>query len=287
MKRRHFYMHTIAFCWSLSSLSVQAQSLASFANEGDKELANKNYAAAVKNYQSALDLDSANTDFTTAFNLGLAYEGLNDYTQSMEAFKQSILKGNSEGLIFKKIKENADLAKCEDCMEKIYLEIREKRDDLKPLMNEKLFYIFIKKQDNTQAIQCAEAVLKNTPDHFGLLKNVGLLYNNANNTDSALVYLEKAHALKNEDTAVNKVLGLIYFNICENKMAAEVKHYEGLSNKTRSAHSTMLYNRQSYVRKYYAIAVKHLETANIKLNDPELTKLIGRMKQSLDAYKKD
>ncbi|MEG1616288.1 MAG: hypothetical protein RR202_08930 [Bacteroidales bacterium] len=285
MKQRYRLLTAIAFCGILGS-TTKAQNLADFANEGDKNLAAKNYEGAIKNYLAALELDSTNTDFTTAFNLGLAYEGLNDYQQSITAFKQSILKGNSEGLLFKKIKENAELAKCDDCMEKIFIDIRENREDLSPLMNEKLFYIFASKQENRKAIDCAQAVLENNPNHFPLLKNVGLIYNNANKSDSALIYLERAHELKNEDETVNKVIGLIYFNICESKMAAEVSNYEKLSNKTHSAHNTMMYNRQNYVRQYYDKSVKHLESANNKLNDPELSKLITRMRQSLDAYKK-
>ena len=48
----------------------------------------------------------------------------------------------------------------------------------------------------------------------------------------------------------------------------------------------MLYNRQTLDKTYYPKVIAYLKTANQTLNDPELTKLIARLNQTMSAYSK-
>ena len=90
-----------------------SQTLSDFANAGDQALGGGDFNAAIENYEKALALDSANIDYITAFNLGLAFEGIQDNKKALEAFKNSVLKGNDERAPLNKLKNNADAANCQ------------------------------------------------------------------------------------------------------------------------------------------------------------------------------
>ena len=262
-----------------------AQTLADFANAGDQALGGGDFNAAIENYEKALALDSANIDYITAFNLGLAFEGIQDNKKALEAFKNSVLKGNDERAPLNKLKNNADAANCQECLIQAYIEIADAVPSMNVRMKENLFYIYAGQKENEKAFQCAQEILAEKPNNFNILKNTGIIYNNINQTDSATVYLEKAIAIKGDDADVNKVLGMILYNTCEDKKVAENKKYER-GNKSSSSYNTMLYNRQTLDKTYYPKVIAYLKTANQTLNDPELTKLIARLNQTMSAYSK-
>ena len=69
------------------ALNTMAQSFADLANAGDQALADGNFPEAIDNYLQALELDTAKVDYTTAYNLVLAYYGVTDYKSAAESFK--------------------------------------------------------------------------------------------------------------------------------------------------------------------------------------------------------
>ena len=266
-------------------ITASAQTLGEFAAAGDKALAENNFQEAVDNYIKASELDVDKIDYTTAYNLGLAYEGLNDNAKAYESFKNSIIMGNDERIAFTKLKSNAEALDCKDCLEKSYIEILEKKPEHSLYVNERLFYVYTTQRNNDKALTTAYNVFKENPENFGVVKNVGLIYSSINKVDSAIVYLEKAAGLKDSDATVNKTLGLIYFKTCEAKINAETKKYEK-GKKDSSSYNSMMYNRQTLEKTYYPKAIKLLGNANQTLNDPELTKLVSRMNSVMSAYSK-
>lgn len=267
------------------ALNTMAQSFADLANAGDQALADGNFPEAIDNYLQALELDTAKVDYTTAYNLGLAYEGVTDYKNAAESFKNSILMGNDERAAFTKLKNNTDALNCNECLESAYVEIAEKTPDNALYVNERLFYIYIGKKDNESALNKGMKVLAQTPENFTIVKNIGLIYSSTNKIDSAICYLEKANLIKDTDATVNKTLGLIYFKTCEAKVNAETKKYEK-GKKDSSSYNNMMYNRQNHEKNYYPKSIKLLSAANATLNDPELTKLISKMNSVMSAYSK-
>ena len=269
----------------LFAFNSMAQTLVEFANAGDKALSESNYTEAVDNYLKALELDTDKIDYTTAYNLGLAYEGMSDNKSAMDAFKNSILMGNDERAAYNKMKSNSDAMKCNECLETAYLEILEKKPENSLYINERLFYVYTAKKDNDAALEAGKKVLCENPENFAIVKNVGLIYSSTNKSYSAVHYLEKTMTLQDSDPTVNKTLGLIYFKTCEAKVKAETQKYEK-GKKDSSAYNSMMYNRQSHEKSYYPKAIKLLSSANATLNDPEITKLISKMNSVMSAYNK-
>lgn len=275
-------MGVLIFC---GTMGMHAQSLADFANAGDQFLADGEFAKAVESYQKAIELDKDSTDFTTTYNLGLAYEQMSNMKEAMESYKLSIIKGKDDNEVFNKMKAAADAMKCPDCLEHNYREIMQIRPYLTTFVSEKLFYVYAGQGKMKEAIDAAGIVLAENPINFAVLKNTGFIYNGMNKVDSALVYMDRAYEVRQDDAPLNKSIGLIYYNTCENKLAAENRQYEK-GTQNNSTYNTMMYNRQNHVRNYYPRAVKLLKEANLKLNDPEITKLVDRMTQALAAYQK-
>ena len=134
-----------------------AQTLADFANAGDQALGGGDFNAAIENYEKALALDSANIDYITAFNLGLAFEGIQDNKKALEAFKNSVLKGNDERAPLNKLKNNADAANCQECLIQAYIEIADAVPSMNVRMKENLFYIYAGQKENEKAFQIGRA----------------------------------------------------------------------------------------------------------------------------------
>ena len=125
----------------LSVLPLSAQTLSELANEGDKAYTAGDFAKAAELYEKAQVLDSDNIDYTTAYNLGMTYDQLQDSEKALNSYKNSFLKGNDDRSIFNKMKVAATAMKCNDCLVTAYREIEEKVPYLKGAINEKLFFV--------------------------------------------------------------------------------------------------------------------------------------------------
>ena len=270
----------------LSVLPLSAKTLSELANEGDKAYTAGDFAKAAELYEKAQVLDSDNIDYTTAYNLGMTYDQLQDSEKALNSYKNSFLKGNDDRSIFNKMKVAATAMKCNDCLVTAYREIEEKVPYLKGAINEKLFFVYASQQKTKEAIASCYAVLEENPENYQIVKNLGMTYTGiSNRLDSAVFYLDKAYEMRPEDAAVNKALGICYNTMYENKIAYENKAYEK-SNKDRSSYNAMMFNRQAAARNFYPKAIKHIDAANQTMNDPELTKLSARLKEALKAYQK-
>lgn len=267
------------------SLAAEAQTMAEFAALGDKAFADKKLEEAVGYYQKAIELDEAGNDYVTVFNLGQIYLQQNENQKAIEAFTRSALKGNTDGALLNQIKAAADAISCDSCQINAYRRIDAEAPQLKSAVNQKLFYLYKKNGRQIDAMRCCRTVLAETPDNLPMIKGMGFIFNEQKKIDSTLLYLTRAAELDPADANVNKLLGFIYYNRHQANVNAETKRYES-SNKSRSSYSTMLYNRQESARHNYALAVKYLKAANEKLHDPQLTKLIDSMTQTLSVYNK-
>lgn len=265
---------------------VSAQEMSEYIASGDVAFVDGDFAKAKQFYEKAQSLDTDNVDYLTAKQLGLCCQQLNQPDQALNYFKQSVLKGCDDKSLLTKMKQCAESIKCVDCLEKAYEEINGVMPQWNTLMQEKLFYVYSSQNNSTKALKAASEVLAKKPDSFVMLRNVGLLWNGMNKTDSAIYYLDKAYQVKADDETVNKTLGLLYYRFCESEMKAANQRYERIQNKGRSQYNTLLYNRQNLAKKYYPKSILHLTEANKTLNDPELNKLIVRMKGNLSSYQK-
>lgn len=261
--------------------TMHAQTMAEYVTSADDAYNRGSFEEAAGYYERALALDTAGVDYMSACQLGLCYVKLQNYPKALVQFKYSLIKGNDDRSLFTQLKNCTEAMNCPSCLEETYKEIEAQAPAWHSFLQEKLFYIYAGQQRHREALQAASAVLSANPGHFGMLKNGGLVYNSVNQPDSAVLYLERAHELKPEDVVVNKTLGLLYYTICEEKMGAENRRYEKLKSKGSSQYNTLLYNRQNLAREYYPKAVNYLSAANGSLNDPELTKLIDRLKDML------
>lgn len=270
----------------LSSFPIAAQTLSELANEGDKAYTDGDFAKAAELYEKAQALDTDNIDYTTAYNLGMTYDQLQNSEKALNAYKNSFLKGSDDRSIFNKMRAASQAMKCNECLITAYKEIEAKVPHMKGAVNEKLFFAYSAQKQTKEAIASCYAVLEENPDNYQIVKNLGMTYTGiANKLDSAVFYLDKAYEMRPDDAAVNKALGICYNTMYENKIAYENKAYEK-TNKDRSSYNTMMYNRQHAARTLYPKAIKHLDAANQTLNDQEIAKLSARLKEALKAYQK-
>ena len=159
MKIKKYLLLSFFICSFLANST--AQTLVEYASAGDKAFAENDFQGAIDNYLKALELDTDKIDYTTAYNLGMAYENLGDNAKALETFKSSILLGNDERSTFAQLKSNTDAMNCSECLEKCYLEILEAKPENGPYINERLFYIYAGQKNNDKALETAYKVLWN------------------------------------------------------------------------------------------------------------------------------
>lgn len=273
--------------------ATQAQTLADYANAGDAAMAGQKYQEAVDNYVKAQELDKDNTDYLTAFQLALAYEQLGNTQKAGDAYKASIIKGNTDGGVITNMKNAYEAAGCNDCVKQAYLEIKAANPSQTIAMDRKLYFIYVKEKDWQNSLNCCLSVLSDPGidenDKINNLKRSAQCYLNLNQTDSAEVYYEKVLAITPDDADIHKALGYACYNGIQKSIQAGQNSYkakQAAGKATRSDYNMMQTNAKRITLNQGPKAIEHLTIANKTLNDPKITEIINKLRNNIAAYKK-
>lgn len=271
--------------------ATHAQTLADYANKGDAAMAAKNYQEAAENYIKAQELDTGNTDYLTAFQLATVYEQLGEPQKAGDAYKASVIKGNSDAGVLTNMKNAYEAAGCTDCVKNAYVEIKTANPAQTIAMDRKLYFIYIKEKDWQNSLNCCLSVL-NDPEideteKVNNLKRSAQCYLNLNQTDSAEVYYEKVLAITPEDADIHKALGYTCYNTIQKTIQSNQAAYKAKGNKATQHDFSVMQTAQKRVTLAQGPkAIEHLTIANKTLNDPKITELIAKLRQNVAAYNK-
>jgi len=268
--------------------SMQAQTLADYANKGDAAMANQKYDEAIENYVKAQELDTDNTDYMTAFQLATAYLQTGDNEKAGNAFKASLLKGNYDQGVITNMKNAYEAAGKPELVKQAYIDIKTANPDQTLAMDKKLYFIYTKEKDWTNALACAKTILADPEiteaNSLKYNKFVAQLYSNLNEPDSVSVYYEKVLAITPNDADVHKALGFdLYNSIKKTKVNAEAKYN---ANKTQHEYAVMQTATKRATLSYGPKAIEHLKIANETLKDAQITQIISQLQNNIAAYKK-
>lgn len=283
----------ITFAVALACLgTMQAQTLADYANKGDAAMAAQKYEEAIENYLTAQELDKDNSDYMTAMQLGVAYQSMGDQEKAGDAFKASMLKGNYDAGVINNMKNAYDAAGKPEKIKEGYIEIKNAIPEQAIAMDKKLYFIYVKEKDNDNALKCALNIL-NDPEideanSLKYYKIVAQLYLNTNQADSAEVYYDKVLAITPNDADVHKVLGMGLYNTIQRTTANAQAVYNAKKNEKNAQHyyAEMQTATKRATLNYGPKAIEHLKIANKTLNDPQITQVITKLQNNIAAYKK-
>lgn len=268
--------------------SMQAQSLADYANAGDAAMANQKYQEAVDNYIKAQELDKDNTDYMTAFQLATAYLQLGDNEKAGDAFKASLLKGNYDQGVITNMKNAYEAAGKNELVKKAYVDIKTANPDQTLAMDKKLYFIYTKEKDWTNALACAKTILNDPEiDESNTIKYnkvVAQLYSNLSEPDSVSVYYEKVLAITPNDADIHKALGYGLYNAIQETTVKAQNKYN--ANKTQHEYAVMQTATKRATLNYGPKAIEHLKIANETLKDAQITQIISKLQNNIAAYKK-
>lgn len=282
-----------SFAIALACLgTLQAQTLADFANKGDAAMAAQKYEEAIENYLKAQELDTDNTDYMTAMQLGIAYQSIGDQEKAGDAFKASMLKGNYDAGVINNMKNAYEAAGKTEKIKEGYIEIKNAMPEMTVAMDKKLYFIYVKEKDNDNALKCALSIL-NDPEideanSLKYYKIVAQLYLNTNQADSAEVYYDKVLAITPNDADVHKVLGMGLYNTIQRITANAQAVYNTKKNEKNAQHfyAEMQTATKRATLNYGPKAIEHLKIANKTLNDPQITQIVTKLQNNIAAYKK-
>ncbi|MCR5394429.1 MAG: hypothetical protein K6E86_03455 [Bacteroidales bacterium] len=273
--------------------TMQAQTLADYANAGDAAMSNQKYQEAIDNYIKAQELDKDNTDYMTAFQLATAYLQVGDQQKAGDAFKASLLKGNYDQAVINNMKNAYEAAGKPELVKQSYIEIKETNPDQKMAMDKKLYYIFSKEKDWANALPCCLTMLSeeglSDDKKKKYLMNAAQLYLNLEQADSAEVYYDKVLAIDPTNANVHKALGYGLYNTImkiKNNAEAEYNRHKNDRSKANHYYSAMQTATKRATLNYGPKAIDHLKIANKSLNDPEVAKIISQLENNVSAYKK-
>jgi tetratricopeptide (TPR) repeat protein len=274
-----------------SMVVAQAQTLADYANKGDAALANQQYQEAVDNYVKAQELDTDNTDYLTAFQLATAYDQLGESQKAGEAYKASIIKGNTDPGVITNMKNAFETAGCTECVKNAYLEIKAANPDQTTAMDRKLYFIYVKEKDWQSAVNCCQTILADPAteqeEQVSNMKRSAQCYLNLNQVDSAEVYYEKVLAITPNDADIHKALGYACYNNIQRTIQSAQNSYKALGSKATSHDFSVMQTTTKRVTLAQGPkAIEHLTIANKTLNDPQITSVISKLRQNIAAYQK-
>lgn len=268
--------------------SMQAQTLADYANAGDAALANQKYQEAVDLYIKAQELDTDNSDFMTAFQLATAYQLLENNEKAGDAFKASWLKGNDDQGVLTNMKNAYEAAGKGELVKQAYIDIKTAMPEQTLAMDKKLYFIYTKEKDWTNAVACAKTILADPAiDEANTIKYdkvVAQLYSNLGEPDSVSTYYEKVLEITPNDADIHKALGYGLYNAIQETTAKAQAKYN--ANKTQHEYAMMQTATKRATLNYGPKAIEHLKVANETLKDAQITQIIAKLQNNIAAYKK-
>jgi len=279
---------------ALLSCGMQAQTLADWANKGDAAVNNENYQEAIECYLKAQELDTNNDDYMTAFQLANAYLKVGDNEKAGEAFKASILKGNYEvGGLLTSMKKAFETAEKPELLKQAYIDIKAAIPEQAVNMDMRLYTIYTKEKDWSNALVCAKNVLA-SPDldeatAIKYNKYTAQLFLNLNEADSAEVYYDKVLAVTPDDADVHKAIGLgLYTTIQKTVQSAQNTYNAKKNDKGKAQHyyAEMQTTTKRAWLNYGPKAIQHLKIANAAKPDAQVTEIISKLQNNIAAYKK-
>lgn len=272
---------------------ANAQTLAEYANAGDAAMAKEDYQGAIDNYIKAQELDTENTDYMTAMQLGTAYVAIGDNEKAGDAFKASMLKGNYDAGVITNMKNAYEAAGKADLLKAAYLEIKEKCPEQALNMDTKLYFIYTKEKDWEKALPCCMTMLSDpTLDEDKQIKYnkyAAQLFLNLDQADSAEVYYDKVLAIDPNNADVHKALGMGLYNQIQKVTARAQATYNAKKSDTKNAqhyYAEMQTATKRATLNYGPKAIEHLRIANQTLNDATISQTISKLSNNIAAYKK-
>ena len=273
--------------------SLQAQTLADYANAGDAAMSNEKYQEAIENYVKAQELDTDNTDYMTAFQLGTAYLQVGENEKAGDAFKASLLKGNYDQGVITNMKNAYEAANKPELVKQAYIDIKTANPAQTLAMDSKLYFIYSKEKDWEKALPCCMTIL-NDPNideekQKKYYMNAAQLYLNLDKADSAEVYYDKVLALDPTNANVHKALGYGFYNTIQKITKRAQDTYNAKKSDTKNAshyYAEMQTATKRASLNYGPKAIEHLKIANQTLNDPQITEVINKLANNIAAYKK-
>ncbi len=273
--------------------SLQAQTLADYANAGDAAMANEKYQEAIENYIKAQELDTENTDYMTAFQLATAYLQVGENEKAGDAFKASLLKGNYDQGVITNMKNAYEAAGKPELVKQAYIDIKTANPSQTLAMDSKLYFIYSKEKDWANALPCCMTVLSDPnidqEKQIKYYKYAAQLYLNLEQADSAEVYYDKVLAIDPTNADVHKALGYGFYNTIQKITKRAQDNYNAKKSDTKNAshyYAEMQTATKRATLNYGPKAVEHLKIANQTLNDPKITETIGKLNNNIAAYKK-
>lgn len=273
--------------------SMQAQTLADYANAGDAAFNDQKFDVAIENYLKAQELDKDNTDFMTAFQLGNAYQEIGDFEKAGDAFKASLLKGNFDQGVITNMKNAYDQAGKPELVKQGYIDIKTANPEQLIPMDRKLYFIYSKEKDWQNALSCCLNILSDPANdeqtNIKYFKNAAQLYLNLNQADSAEVYYDKVLAITPNDADVHKALGYGFYNTIQKVKASAEATYNAKKSDTKNAqhyYAEMQTATKRATLNYGPKAIEHLKIANQTLNDSQIASVISTLSNNIAAYKK-
>ena len=273
--------------------ALQAQTLAEYANAGDKAMSEQKYEEAITNYIKAQELDKDNSDYMTAFQLATAYLQTGDNEKAGDAFKASLLKGNYDQGVITNMKNAYEAAGKPELVKQSYIDIKTANPEQKLAMDTKLYFIYSKEKDWANALPCCMTILADpnidVQNQKKYYMNAAQLFLNLEQADSAEVYYDKVLAIDPTNANVHKALGYGFYNtIQKTKKSAEATYNAKKSDTKNASHyyAEMQTATKRAWLKYGPKAKEHLKVANQTLNDAQITQVIQQIDQNVAAYSK-
>jgi len=278
---------------AMLAFGMQAQTLAEWAEKGDAAMEKGNYTEAIDNYIKAQELDTDNTDFTTAAQLAQAYLNTDQQEKAGEAFKASLIKGNYDQGCITSMKKAFEAAGKPELVKQGYLDIKSALPEQTINMDKRLYTIYAKEKDHAKALECALSVLSDPDiDEAGTLKYskyAAQLYLNLNEADSAEVYYNKVLAITPNDPDIHKAMGYDFYNTIQSITKKAQDTYNAKKGDAKNAshyYAEMQTATKRATLNYGPKAIEHLKIANESLKDPKITEIINKLQNNVAAYKK-
>lgn len=268
--------------------SMQAQTLADYANAGDAAMANQKYQEAIDNYIKAQELDTDNSDYMTAFQLASAYSLIDDNEKAGDAYKASLLKGNDDPGVITNMKNCYEAAGKPELVKKAYIDIKTAKPEQTLAMDKKLYFVYTKEKDWNNAVACAKTILADPAiDETTTIKYekvVAQLYTNLGEPDSVSVYYEKVLSITPNDADIHKALGYGLYNAIQDVTVKAQAKYN--ANKNQHEYAMMQTATKRATLNYGPKAIEHLKIANETLKDAQISQIIAKLQNNIAAYKK-
>ena len=273
--------------------SMQAQTLADYANAGDAAFNDQKFELAIENYLKAQELDNDNSDFMTAFQLANAYQEIGEFEKAGDSFKQSLLKGNFDQGVITNMKNAYEQAGMPEKVKQGYIDIKTANPAQLIAMDTKLYFIYSKEKDWENALACCKTILSDPTNdeekNIKYFKNAAQLFLNVNQPDSAEVYYDKVLAITPNDADVHKALGFGLYNQIQKIRKNAEATYNAKKSDTKNAqhyYAEMQTATKRATLNYGPKAIEHLKIANQTMNDKQISDVISQLSNNIAAYKK-